>query len=905
MMHTAYTVYDLRVNEQQQPLGLDDVQLNFSWKQAIRRRGAQQTHYRVWVATSEQLLGDGQADVWDSGKRAGCPLRVPYEGPELGQGERYWWKLESWAAPGVADLDGVVDSGEPVTAVASFDTGLRQDGWQATWIWKPGARVMNDFAYFRKSFEQPKPIFRAMLYISAHNRCQIYVNGTRVGGHGTPAPTDPQQRKYYLAYDVTSLLTQGSNCLAAIVHYLGGSGQNYVNGLPGLLAQLELRYEDSTSGLIVSDATWEVLNTIPHAVDMPFQQFRHLSAIEHYDARNVAEDWMQADYAAGDTSPAVIVDELQARPWRLRWQPIPEGIESAVLVPEPVGVQEAGCQVFDAGLIVSGWARIQLPGIAGTAVRMRYSEALDEEGFVKHFIANEQSEYYYDDYMMRGAGLETWAPEFSYKAFRYVEITGYPHVIDASQIAIVSAHTGIRHEGAFHSSDELLNRIYEACIQTQKNNTLGLLADCPHREQAQFLADADLQGETLLYHFGEAYPVLEKVLSDFADAQLDNGTFPWVAPSGFDYPGFSGWIPEWDLHYCTLLWKLYEWSDQLQLLQRYYEPTKRMLHFYLQSIDPLTGLVPKSAEAGDWHISDHPYQNIDQSGSFLAVQNIKVKHALDLAGRMAAVLGDNLESDYWAEQSQRLQSAIVARLYDPVNKQFADSYLSARSHQGTNVVALQYDIVPPDDRADVLETIKQGGLDCRTLLALNLLRLLFDNGAEAEAFRLLHKTEYPGWGYMIAQGSRTIWEGFDDIESHSHAWNAYPARLLTEYLVGIRMAAPGWSRMVIKPYIPEGISFMKGAVPTPRGPAAARWEATPGQLVLEVTIPAHCEAEVVLSLPGEGENWQLEEAGRFVYGARIGPAPDIPPSMAIKAGADTLVVTLEGGNYSFLLRKGE
>lgn len=892
-MKSSYTVCDLRVNELETPLGLDDDKLFFAWKIGAAERGDKQTHYRISIASSLELLREGAADVWDSGKRAGHPLRVQYDGDLLNGGARYWWMVESWNTR--ADL--------PATAIAYFDCGLRQEDWRASWIWKASDPQINDFAYFRKETELRKPIAGAKIYLSAHNRYQLLVNGTKVGGCGSPAPSHPQKRKYYLAYDVTGLLYEGKNCLAAIVHYLGGDGQNYVNGLPGLLLQLEIRYEDGTREMVVSDPSWETLDVIPHAIGTPFQQFRRLSAIEDYDAGKLPAGWMKAGFPDGLTSGAVIASELQSQAWTLKWQQMPEGIEERSIVPAATGIQEVGCQVFDAGLIVSGWPRISLKGFPGCTVQMRYSEDLDEAGYVKHNVTNEQSEFYYDRYTMRGAELETWAPDFSYKAFRYVEITGYPELLAADQVAIVSAHTAIVQEGSFNSSDELLNRMYEACIQTQKNNTLGLLADCPHREQAQFLADADLQAETLLYHFGGAYPVLEKVLSDFADGQLDNGTFPWVFPSGFDYPGFSGWIPEWDLHYCTLLWKLYEWSHQLQLLKTYYTPAKRMLDFYLDRADPGLGLIPKSTSSSDWHISDHPYQNIDQNGRFLTVQNIKVKHVVDLVGKMASALGYKDDAVYLSRRSRLLTQAIVTHLYDAEQRRFMDCYLSEMSHQGTNVVACQYGIVPAAHREDVLASIRRGGLDCRTLLALNLLRVLFENGAEADAYRLIHKTDYPGWGYMIEQGACTIWEGFNDMESHCHAWNAYPARLLVEYVVGIRMASPGWDSMLIKPCVPEGIAFMEGSVVTPRGRVYVRWEAAPGSLRLAIEIPPNAAAEAILPLPSDGRDaWTLTESGRDICFAN-GASANNEPFIAVKdRSSDNIVLGLESGCFRFVLQ---
>jgi len=163
-------------------------------------------------------------------------------------------------------------------------------------------------------------------------------------------------------------------------------------------------------------------------------------------------------------------------------------------------------------------------------------------------------------------------------------------------------------------------------------------------------------------------------------------------------------------------------------------------------------------------------------------------------------------------------------------------------------IALAAGLVPEEDRERAIASVAEQRWECRTVLSLPLLRMLFDNGREAEAFALLDRKEYPGWGHMIAQGSPTMWEGWEDIESHSHAWNGYPARLLQEYIVGIRSEAPGFARTVIRPYLPDSLTFAEGTAWTPLGPVSARWEREGGGVRVRATIPAGMEARLSLRL---------------------------------------------------------
>jgi len=734
--------------------------------------------------------------------------------------------------------------------------------WEAAWIWRSRQVQVNDFSYFRKELLIDDQLESAQLYVSCHHYAQVYINGTKLGGYMTPAPTYPEKRKLYTAYDVSGLLQTGANCITADAHYLGGSSQNCVNGLPGF--RLELHWTD-TSGKrqkLKTDTSWLTLTDMPHQIGAPYQQNRRISAIEAYDARKWDPAWRLAGGDFSSISASAQLALIDSEDWPMHLQSIPEGgIEEELTLVKVTAPHDSSneekAQIFDAGRVVSGWPRIRLKGYEGVTIRLRYSENLNEYGRVGHNVANEGSEFYYDEYTMRGEGIEEWQPDFSYKAFRFVEITGYPEVIGAADgLTVCTARTDLHYAGGFRCSDELLNKLYEAAIRTQKNNMLGQLVDCPHREQAQYLADTDLQSELLIYNFA-AVAMLEKTLSDFADAQLEDGTFPFVAPTSYEHPDFNIQIPEWDLHYATLLWRLYEASGDAELLAAYYEPMIRMVNYFIAIKDSNTGLVPLDK---GWHISDWPYPSVEHEGQFLTVQQIKLLQALRISACVAGLLGKSADQEKFEQEARELLLSMNEHLFLSDLGAYKDSIDSTAAHQGVTAIALFADAVPHGWRESALNYVKNRGWECRTVLTLPLLRLLFENGCEAEAFALINRREYPGWGHMIEQGSLTLWEGWEDIESHSHAWNGYPARLLQEYVVGIRSAAPGFKKAVILPYLPETLDFAEATVWTVQGNLYARWEkAEGGRVVVTTNIPAGISAKLELTVGGRQYEVELKE----------------------------------------------
>lgn len=735
--------------------------------------------------------------------------------------------------------------------------------WKAKWIWKNDEVSINDFVYFRKVLTIKKTVLCAKAYVSAHNHFELFINGIKVSGYVSPAPTHPQKSKYFLCYDFTDLINIGGNSFCATAHYIGGGGQNYVDGLPGFIFQCHICYEDGNEEMLCTDESWKVQKDTPFENKADFQQERKISAIENYDARKEEENWLLFDFNDHHWNKACF-SHINHENWVMKPQTIPEGMEYELIIPEPVGVQAKGLQVFDAGKIISGWPRIELLGIEGISVKMRYSEDMNETGRVKHNVCNQSSENYYDQYTMRGKSVESWEPCFSYKAFRYVEITGYPEIILPENIKIVSAGTGLNYKGSFNSSNKLLNDIYTACIQTQKNNVQGQMTDCPHREQAQYLADSDLQAETFIYNFIDS-TVLEKVLLDFSDAQNIDGSFPFVFPTNIENPRFDIRIPEWDMHFVTMLWKIYYAYNNINLLKKCYVTAEKVVSYFVNLQDDMTGLIPKAEGfPRGWNISDHPYPNIDETGNFLTVGNCLFFHVLELMSKISLVLGFDEDSKAYDKKAGYLKENIIKYLYDSDNKRFRDCYDSDQSHQGTNAVAYRYGLVPEGDKEKLLAYIVSMGFGCSTLLSLTLLRVLFENGKEKEAYSLLDTVEQPGWGFMIAKGYKTIWEGFQDKESHSHAWNAYPARIFVEYLVGIKATSPGFEKIDIKPYLPLGMQYAEGRIPTIKGDIFVRWDVKDENIVLKVEIPDGVTASICFPKP-DTEVKTICGAGKYVF----------------------------------------
>ena len=67
----THSVYNLRCEQEENPLGIETGQPCFSWQIQAQQRNFEQSAWQILVADSPEKLQAGNGNIWDSGK--GCP----------------------------------------------------------------------------------------------------------------------------------------------------------------------------------------------------------------------------------------------------------------------------------------------------------------------------------------------------------------------------------------------------------------------------------------------------------------------------------------------------------------------------------------------------------------------------------------------------------------------------------------------------------------------------------------------------------------------------------------------------------------------------------------------------------------------------------------------------------------
>jgi len=829
-------VVNLAVEYQEKPLAIDHPHPRFSWVMQSDERGVRQSAYQILLAESEGALKSGKL-LWDSGKvNSAQSSGIVYQGPGLKSKRNYFWRVKVWDGNGNL---------LPEEETGFFRTGLmEQKDLLGKWIWEDDKVKVNDFAYFRTEVELVDDVESAYAIVSAHNHYILYINGKQVSGYVSPAPTDPYKSKYYVAYDLKPFLNKGKNCVAAKAHYKGASGQNYINGVPGFLFEAEVNLKNGKSLNIASGPEWRVLANTPYDENAPALSNRRHTQAEFFDAGKEPRGWTEPGFDDSSWSKPVVVNPE----FYLKAQQIPESQVMGIITPVKVSQPAPGVYLFDLGEEIGGWARISASAPAGTAVKMRYSDRLFL-GRAYQGASDEPSRTYYDQYTFAGKGIETWEPNFGYRGFRYIEVTGFPGKLSAENIKGVFVRTALAQTAEFESSNELLNKIYKISVHTQALGMVGQLVDCVHREQSQWHADAEIQSGTVFYNF--YYPqIVRKTLLDLKDGQFEDGRLNDFYPSSrrdFNY------IPEWDFHYLPMLWRTYYYYDDKYILEEAFPAVEKMMNFYLGWIDK-NGLLRKNP---GWHISDWPedFARVDQGGDYLTVGNLKFYDDLVKAADIAKILGKgDLEKKY-RTAAENLKQAINRELYVPALKSYKDCSGSKKHHQAVSALALQVGVVPESERDAVMKFVKSKGFGSSVVLAYNLFEMLYDSDEGEFAYELVNSEKFPGWGYMLKKGATNTWEGWTGLggETYAHPFSAYMARFFISGIVGIKPGAPGWKEIIIRPH-PEGdLKWAKARIRILPGEVFASWEKTENGLKLSVTIPGNTQAKVSVPTMGKSQ----------------------------------------------------
>lgn len=866
------TVQRLRCEHLRDPRGIDRERPRLSWQVQADRRGTTQTAYRLLAASRPDLLVEGAADLWDSGRVSSteCVL-VPYAGAGLGSRQQVHWTVRVWD-----DRDESTGYAVP----ACFEMGLlASSDWQAPWI-APATRPADGaVSYLGSTLHLDAPVRRARAYVTALGLYELHCNGQRVGdARFTPGWTDYAQRLQYQVLDLTGLLVEGENTIGAVLAdgwYAGYIGflrqRGHYGDTPQLLVQIEV---ETAAGLVVH-TTGEHWQTGPGPVvssDMLMGEVHDLRrAVEVWAP---GQRWQAVRLTAGTparrvTSPAPPVRILAER--------------------APVAVQRVGpdSHRIDLGQNLVGWLRLRLDGAAGSTVRVRHAEILQPDGGL--YRDNLRTATATDSYILAGTGPQVVEPSFTFHGFRYAEVSGYPGELTLDAVTGVVCGSDLEQVGTFACSDEAVNRLHSNIVWGARGNFLDIPTDCPQRDERMgWTGDAQVFAPTACYLFDTA-AFFTKWLRDVTDAQTPDGSFPDVAPLVVLAPGGSAGWADAGVILPSVLFEFY--SDE-GLLTELYPAMRRWVDYVHRANPGLLWLQARGYDNGDWLA---PCAETDKD----LIATACFAHSARLTARAADRLG-------------RLDEALeLHELADDIARAFRAAHLQADGRlrcetQTAYALVLRFGLLP--DRlvesaaGRLVADIEAHNTHLTTgfLGVGQLLPALTEHGHTPLAYRLLLQQECPSWLYAVRAGATTVWERWDGWTEQGgygdpamNSYNHYALGSVGEWLyrsvAGIGLSAAGGRRLELAPSPDPSLSWARASHLCPYGTVRSGWARdADGQLRVEVEVPVGATATVRLPVPAGAP---VQESGRELA--------DVVDVVVLHRDTDLLLLEIGSGRYTF------
>lgn len=799
------------------PLGIDNINPHLSWKVSSSAECIKA--YRIQVASSEDLLVKGEANVWDSGKvQSDCTVMVPWAGPELQQAQECWWRVKVWT--------GVRSSAW--SEAARFSVGYL-DGLEGDYIGAFSGE--GQVPVFSGSFDAQEGA-EYFAHVNSLGYHELFINGEKVGDEIlTPAVSQMDKRSLIVTYDITDYVSSGRNDVeiaASAGWYRDFFGAGYDG--PLVKAQIDVRCPDGTwQKVCATDMDWTVRKT-ERTVLGSYRAWNFGG--EQIDGRACADE-------GGHPVDTVAVKGVKAVPQMCRTNRIVEELHGVEVVELPKDGEfvknlqnsseylpvDKPVWLVDVGKCLIGQVEYSLPELPeGSLVQAFFTDSADPGFFTW-------------DNLISSGKPEVLRDRFCFHAFRYVVLTGLDEKPSPDMIKVFRISEDMQQASSFECSDPDMNAIHDMLHYTLQNLTFsGYQVDCPSIERLGYGGDGNSSTMTTQTMYDVA-PLYLNWLTAWEDVIDDDGSLPHTAPN----PYSAGGGPYWCGFPIMASYRAYLNYGDPRMVERFYG---LQLH-WLEYVDAYTvdGLLKKwpDTDRRGWYLGDWlPPHGTDATvpESIDIVNNCSLSQNLAVLAEVARYLGREDDAAGFNARREALNKKIHEVFYNPETNTYASGSMIDMAYP------MLVGAVPEECREAVKAKIKEYACLSTGLVGIPILADWAVMEKECEyMYGLLKKREYPGYLYMIDNGATTTWEEWnEDPRSHIHNCFNGMGTWFYQALGGLKPTAPGYREFVVDPQIPSGIDWVKVTKETPYGTVEVSWKKEGESVHYDILVPCGSRA---------------------------------------------------------------
>lgn len=615
--------------------------------------------------------------------------------------------------------------------------------------------LCNRHVIYRKKATLPK-FTRAIIRISADDYYKLYINGRFVA----EGPTAGYPEAYfYNEIDVTDVLTEGENVIAAHCYYQGLINRVWVSGDLRQMLWCEL-YLDGEK-MLESDSTFKCKY---HSGYTECGMLGYETVYnECYDTGSPEACFMSPDF---DDSDFEYAREHLHPSWTLTPQPT-RMLEIYDIYPERIDAIDGGLRLFFSTEAV-GTLTFTAIGKRGEEITVRYAEELNSDGSVRFDM---RCNCRCEEKMLLSGG-EDELMQYDYKAFRYAEIL-YPAGVSISNVRMRVRHYPYEERFTYKTDNKKLSSVIELCKNTIKYSTQDKFQDCPIREKGTYLGDLMVAGRAHAILTGD-FTMLKHAVRGFVESAMICDSLMAVSRSSFmqqiaDYslvlPALANWI--------------YREDGDLQFLVEC-EPIMSRMYAYFCRYERPDGLLERVHE---WNMVDWP-TNLRDGYAFPLTKPIgagvhNVINALWYGCKLAMkemylILGKKADFD-----EAKTKSSYIFAFYNKDTGLYTDSPITDHSAVHSSVLALLFGIGTENAeiKARLIAHIKQKRLTSMGVYPAYFALAALKLAGEYELCTDL-ATDDGAWLNMISEGATLTFEAWGKDQkwntSLCHPWAVAP-----------------------------------------------------------------------------------------------------------------------------------
>lgn len=758
---------------------------------------------------------------------------------------------------------------------APVNEDLLRNRWSARWIAHEhhadpsSAGYRSPYAigvyHFRRSVDLGVKPARFVVHVTADQRYQLYVNGTRVSWG--PARADLKHWRFE-SVDIAPQLRAGRNVVAAVVW-------NFAEHAP--VAQNTARTAFLMQGdteaerIVDTGPSWKVWHntgweTIPVQMGREVHGYWAAGSGERVRGESHPWGWEQPGFDDSAWAAPQLLSHASPRdardapnPWMLVPRDIPLMEETPIRiphlrlvegpqppgsfplrpVPHPILANRKTRLILDQGELTTGYPELLVSGGKGARVRIRYAEALYEktEGRVRSKgdrgeVENREFVGYYDEFLLDGGPNRLYRPLW-WRTWRYLELTietaGEPMTVE--DIAATFTAYPFENRSTLRTSDSKANEelatLLEVGWRTARLCAHENYVDCPYYEQLQYVGDTRIQALISYYVAGDAR--LARQAIDRIDATR--------SPEGLTYSRapseLQQYIPPFSLWWIGMVHDYWMHNDDDAFVKDHIKGTRAVLRFFTEHQEP-TGSLGKLPwwNFVDWAWPNGTPPNAAEGNS--AALDLQLLMAFDWAAELETQFGSPAMAEQYRLQAAQLRSTIRALYWDAGRGLFADTPAKSAYSQQANALAILSGMVDGNEARQLFDTQWEAK---DITQATVYFRFYTHAAARMVGYGDRYLSFLQPWRDMLALGLTTWAEQPEPSRSDCHAWSSSPNFELLRTMLGVSSAAPGFAQVRVEPHLGT-LGDLAGTMPHPKGQVHVALQLQGESIQATVSLPA-------------------------------------------------------------------